>query len=124
MTRHPWRMLLLAICAGGWTAAWIITHLPPRDIPHMEVGDKVLHVTGYFLIALAFGALLAAYGVRSLRRAIIMITVMALYGVFDELTQPYFGRSADVMDWLADLHGTVLAVLVLQLLTTVIFKRR
>ncbi|MCE5280438.1 MAG: VanZ family protein [Planctomycetaceae bacterium] len=123
MTRRLWQKLLLVFCAGGWAAAFIVTHLPAQDIPSLQAGDKVLHVTGYFLIACAFGAVLIAHGVRPLRRAIIMIVTMGAYGIFDELTQPLFGRSADSIDWFADMGGTILAVLVLQTVTMFFRKK-
>lgn len=41
---------------------------------------------------------------------VLALTVLVLiYGAFDELTQPYFGRCCDIRDWFANLIGVLTA---------------
>lgn len=90
-----WRLLLL-----GYTAVQLtFTHWPPDDLPGapFPLFDKAVHFFGYAL----WGFIAAQLGPRPLPW---LIAGLAL-GAFDELTQPYFGRHADIADWLADAVG-------------------
>jgi VanZ family protein len=40
-----------------------------------------------------------------------VVLVIALYGTFDEITQPLVGRSRELLDWLADLTGALTATM-------------
>jgi VanZ family protein len=84
-----------------------VTHLPPAHLPATGVSDKVEHVTGYGLLA----TLVATTVMLHTRRVPVVMLVLSLaaFGAIDEVTQPIFGRTADVWDWAADLTGIVLA---------------
>ena len=99
-------------CGMLWVLACVATHIPAPALPlDMSAGDKTLHLIGYFVLTVMFVVTLKCYGVAMWRRAVIALVVMAVYGAFDEITQPLFNRGASWDDWLADLVGAVTAVL-------------
>ena len=106
------RSILIAICAVTWIGAFTATHLPPGDVPAMGPSDKVLHLAGYAVLATPLMLTLAALGRTRRRRIVFAVTVLLIYGIVDELTQPIFGRSAAIGDWLCDAAGTIGAVIV------------
>jgi len=59
------------------------------------VGDKIPHMVAYTVLAV----LMILLGVRGLLGVALLIAVASV----DELTQPWFGRSCTLGDWLADL---------------------
>jgi len=117
-----WRRLVLAACIIAWAGALAASHVPPADLPEIHVGDKTLHVCGFFVLTGLFWLTLALYGRRRLGRAALVLLVMPLYAALDELTQPWFRRTADVHDWLADAAGAALALLVAEA-AAAIFRR-
>ena len=123
--RYPERRhALLATCLTVWTAAIIATHIPPGRVPHMGVSDKLLHVLGYFVLASVFWMTLKGYRVNRLMRITCVLMGMLAYAAFDELTQPIFNRDANILDWLADVIGTVISVIGLETVLFIIQKWR
>jgi VanZ family protein len=109
---HRRRRLVLAVCVLAWASALTATHIPGPDMPDLHVGDKYLHVVGFLGLSGLFWATLTGYGKGTWVRLGLMLAVMPLYAAFDELTQPYFQRTADVDDWISDAAGTVAALIV------------
>lgn len=95
------RRLTLAALA----AAFVATHVP---LPHRGSGghwDKVAHVLIFAVLAgLAFLAQRAGRARESASFPLIF-ALAACYGAIDEITQPWFSRDADLLDWVADLCG-------------------
>lgn len=106
------RLLAAIMCGTLWAAALVATHVPRSQLPNLATGDKALHGMGYFVLASVFAATLAFHGLPLRRRSTVVLVVMPLYGAFDETTQPMFGRSASWGDYLADIVGILLAVIV------------
>lgn len=84
--------------------------------------DKLFHLLIYGLLGVLF---LLSFRYRSpgYSRKQIMTAVMlaSLYGMSDELHQSFVpGREADLLDWLADTTGALVAVLIL---ATLVKKR-
>ena len=97
---------LYALTALCWVGAFTLTHLPPGDMPPEIHGpDKVLHFVGYAGLAGTLYMTLRAAGYR--RAALIAVLICLNYGIFDECTQPLFGRDRELGDWVADACGTV-----------------
>ena len=102
--RRPTLVLLVY-----WLLAVVATHTPPfrthgPDEPPGLPWDKLFHFFGYATLAwLLMNALTRR---RRLGVSLLLaIGCVAVYGVVDELTQPPFGRHADVWDYAADLLG-------------------
>jgi VanZ family protein len=108
---------ILTVLVLTWLAAFTATHLPKGKVPTTGISDKRLHAAGYFLLAGAFVAALAARGVDRSRRVAAVVVTLALYGALDEVTQelPLINRHASFGDWLADMAGTAAAVIVCEL---------
>ena len=108
---HRNRRRLVWTTALIWTAAFVATHVPTKELPALIGTDKVLHAIGYAVLAGALLMTLTAYRVAPLRRIPFVIAVSVIYAGLDELTQPLVNRSAELGDWLADLTGAAAAVI-------------
>jgi len=107
------RILSALVCGTLWAGSLTATHIPPDGLPEIEhVSDKTLHMSGYVVLAVSLGFTLRFRGATARRVAIVLPIVMMLYGAFDELTQPLFGRHASWGDWLADIAGGVTGAVV------------
>jgi len=109
----PWSVL-----AVYWPLLFLSTHVP--RLPHIPLGpsDKVLHYLAYLILTLLFW--LARFGSQrpSLRKARLykIIILFSLYGALDEITQSFVGRCCDIEDWVADICGSLTALLLLYVL--------
>ena len=83
-------------------------------MPH--VSDKSLHFAGFVVITAVFLLALTVRNMAAFRRVLVAVFAMALYGAFDEITQPLVNRSASWNDWFADMGGAALAVVAWELL--------
>jgi VanZ family protein len=93
--------------AAAWAAIiFVLSSIPGRSFPQSKLFgyDKVLHATVYAVLgALCFMAIRRAWALRP-QWLIVAAGAMALaYGLTDEFHQLFVpGRSADLMDVLAD----------------------
>jgi VanZ family protein len=109
---------LLALATAGYAVALVVaTHYPrPQEIL-LRIGaggvaDKTQHVVAYTVLGLLAAATLASWNRLTFGNLVVLLGALALFGVFDEVTQPVFGRMADPADWVADCVGIVAGVLV------------
>lgn len=106
-----------------WITIFILTSLPSDRLPSLEVGDKLNHFLAFFVLGF-FLNLTLKYQTKfqSLKRNVLLITIIiaAGYGLLDELHQLLVpGRSAEVLDWVADFIGALTG----SLLAEFIYKR-
>jgi VanZ family protein len=118
--RHVFRPRL--VCAIVWSAAFVVTHLPPSRLPPPGLADYLLHAAGYLVLAVLLTWALAAGGRGLPRRALIAACAMIAYAAFDELTQPLVGRAAEWADALADAAGAALGIAAAE--TVLLLRRR
>src|SRR3954453_6522368 len=118
MTAQKNRAAYVVICqvvlAGYLLALLIGTHLPPGAplLPLFEGIDKVCHFSAYMILAgliattwqLAAGHLMSAH----LRWT---WAGVAILGAIDELTQIPVGRDCSFWDWVADIFGAAVGLL-------------
>lgn len=93
--------------AVAWAAAifWVSSQ-PTVPLPRVTNIDKLGHYAAYTVL----GALLAFATDRSRLPLLAAFVLGALYGISDELHQSYVpGRSADPLDWAADVAGVATA---------------
>ena len=107
-----WQRFLLYSCITLWVTAFTASHIPAKSMPPGPLSDKGLHFIGFFVLASCFGWTLLAYRHPRGRRIALVVSVMALYAAFDEITQPMFNRYGDVGDWFADMTGMIAAVII------------
>ncbi len=99
------------------------SHIPAPDMPDIGVGDKRLHLAGFFGLGILLWATLAAFGRRRRTRVGLVLTVLPVYAALDELTQPYFQRSCDLTDWCFDLIGAVCALVLAEVVWWFLSRR-
>lgn len=103
-----------------WIILFTATSIPAQSVPSFGVGDKFNHFFAYFILAILL-YLTLSFQEKSLflqlNAALLTIAVVLLYGVLDELHQMLIpGRSAELLDWAADVIGAICGVLIISFL--------
>ena len=98
------------LCVFMWVCAFTATHLPRGAVPQSGLSDKWLHTIGYFVLVAILVATLVVHGLPRRRRVLAVLVAVPLYAAFDEISQPLFGRSTSIHDWIMDLCGALLAL--------------
>lgn len=127
--RTGWPARLLATLAAGYAAllAFVTHHPKPQDLlGRNPPSDKLLHLCAYAILGSLVAAALAAAGRRSLRTLLVAAAAIALFAAIDEVTQPlpWFGRTADPLDWFCDLAGIVLGIATVAALAAAVRRLR
>jgi VanZ family protein len=81
--------------------------LTPKPLPllrNISFSDKIQHTAAY--LALAF-CVCAAFRRRGYAPVVLAVILCAAFGGAIEIVQPYFGRTKDLVDFLADLAGAL-----------------
>jgi VanZ family protein len=116
---------LLFVLLLYWAAMFIATHIPSDSMPRQSAGlDKVFHFAAYAALAFMAGLLFRSLGQWTWRGALAIFVLGALYAALDEWLQPYFQRSADVRDWLADVAGIVCGLIAFYLVERLVWPKR
>lgn len=86
----------------------------------LDVSDKIEHFGAYGLLSVFLYLNLYFQNKFEILKKFpgtFTILIASIYGLLDELHQLLVpGRSADVLDWLADFSGSILAVLIIRYL--------
>ncbi|MFA6186648.1 MAG: VanZ family protein [Phycisphaerae bacterium] len=98
-----------------WVGIFVATHIPvPRWAGNMGMSDKTMHFSAYML----FGFLLwfaVSFDQKADWRQFrpwLILAIVLLYGAADEFLQRFVaGRSADIIDFAADIGGIAAAML-------------
>lgn len=111
-----------------WMILFIATSIPTEYIPAVGVSDKFNHFFAYLglsvLLYFSFN-LQTKYEVMNKYPASLTIIIAAIYGAFDELHQMLIpGRSAELLDWVADFIGALAGVLIARFLYKIFSKDR
>lgn len=120
----PWRAAVTALYAAVLVLG---THLPDDHAAvttaiRLSGNDRAAHFLAFFgLATLVFGLCRVA---AKPHRVALWLFGLAAFGAVDELTQPWFGRSAEWFDWAADLGGVVTGLLAVRCLNRFIRSRR
>ncbi len=113
LRRHKYILLSLGLY---WPVLFIATHIPlPNLTEKTGMSDKTMHVLAYgILVFLAYLAI-SPYRRVNWKKMFPWLLVAAVvgYGAFDEWLQGKVGRTPDLMDLLADIGGTISALLIL-----------
>ena len=103
------------VLAVYWVALFVGTHIPnPQGILPPEVSDKTLHLTAYCGLALLFTLWVSTKRALGPKRCLLILLGLAAYGAADELLQmvPIINRHADALDWVADVIGVILGLVI------------
>ncbi|TKJ36647.1 MAG: hypothetical protein CEE38_10080 [Planctomycetes bacterium B3_Pla] len=110
--------ILLALC---WPALFVFTHIPiPQVIRRAGVSDKSLHFLAYLILAFLLWFAAGAGKRVNWRKTTpwwVLLIILA-YGILDEWSQGYVaGRSSDILDFVADLAGTITGLILFSVFT-------
>jgi VanZ family protein len=104
------RLLMIGLLVVYWPSIALGTHLPAQYAQQQwmeSAGDKLIHFASFLVLAFLL-TWCVMYRQPSLRRTIMVLGIVLLYGMADELTQMLVpSRHADIHDWLADCYGTL-----------------
>jgi VanZ family protein len=111
-----------------WLLILTLTSLPGNELPDIKINDKIEHFLAYgglgFLLYLSL-RVQDKYSLLKKLPWLFSILVVALYGAFDELHQLFIpGRMCDIKDWIADMIGVIIGVVIMALLIFVFDKKR
>ena len=101
-------VLAAALLAGYWCALFVATHVPlPDGLPGAGL-DKLYHAAAYAGLALLLSTVWSLRRPTSWKSYVLVVLLIAAYGALDEWIQMHVpGRSAELLDWTADLLGAV-----------------
>lgn len=103
-----------------WILLFTLTTLPTQSLPAVGVNDKLEHTLAYFgLSFLLYLTLLFQKKSVMLKKYAMLFTILIVlfYGVLDEVHQLLIpGRSCELLDFLADMLGGVLGIVVIKIL--------
>ncbi|HEX9252368.1 MAG TPA: VanZ family protein [Ignavibacteriaceae bacterium] len=99
-----------------WIILLILTSLPSSMAINMDVSDKIEHFGAYGLLGVFLYLnlfLQEKFALLKKYPATFTVIIASIYGLLDELHQLFVpGRSAELLDWLADFLGSLTAVLI------------
>lgn len=102
-------------------AICVLSLIPNRDVPLEEVSDKYRHAVAYGTFAVLLGC--SFLNLRWWTVPLAFVVAMTV-GVAMELVQPYFARSCDPMDALANAIGAAIGCVVLCGLASIYLRLR
>jgi VanZ family protein len=120
LTLQSRQKLILALLSFYWIILFILCHIPiPKVVYQAQVSDKTLHFVAYILLGFLLWFSLNPDTKVNWRKpsAWLVFFVIILYGIFDEVTQGYVGRSCDIMDFLYDVIGVVAGLILFSFLS-------
>jgi VanZ family protein len=95
-----------------WLLLAVATHLPKVPQPmELEVSDKWQHYVAYCGLAFLMTFWLAARRAPSWFALLCVLAAAMAYGALDEVTQPLFGRDAELLDFRADTLGAASGIM-------------
>ena len=117
LRRHKFVLIALGIY---WPVIFWLSHIPVPQIARQSgMSDKTMHLIAYF--ALTFLAWFAVSPYEKMqwhrKKVWLLLGIIICYAAMDEILQAYVGRSADMLDFAADLFGIFLALGLLSLLS-------
>lgn len=95
-----------------WIFLFTLTTLPtvPIDLG-FQWQDKVNHTIAFTILSFLIYNYLSILKYSRKKNIIITFIVIAIYAAFDELHQPYFGRICDIWDFVFDLIGGIIGII-------------
>lgn len=103
-----------------WPGVFILAHIPiPQLVYKAQVSDKSLHFLAYLVLVFLLWFAISPNKKVNWRKAAVwwVLFVAVWYGVVDEMLQSYVGRTCDIMDFFADLAGTLTGLILFSFFT-------
>ena len=107
--RMNWpRRASLAVLTVYWAALFVSTHWPRlQPILPLRHSDKFLHAAAFAGLAFLLALVWSLRGPFGWRQFLAVLAILAVYAAFDEITQPLMQRTAEQLDWIADVSGAL-----------------
>ena len=102
-----------------WPVLFVVGHIPiPQIVYKAQVSDKTLHLVAYLILAFLLWFAASPDKKIDWNKAAVwwVLLITAGYGGADEILQSYTGRSCDINDFLADLVGVALGLILFSFL--------
>ena len=115
LSRRQQVAVLAAATGLYWLAMFVGTHVPLRTTPthNPHSLDKLQHLAAFAGLAVLLCGLGTLTVISRWRRYVGVALVIAVYGMVDETSQLLVReRSPDVFDWLADMAGAALGIII------------
>ena len=104
-----------------WPGVFILAHIPhsAQLVYKAQVSDKSLHFLAYLVLVFLLWFAISPNKKVNWRKAAVwwVLFVVVWYGVVDEWLQSYVGRTCDIMDFFADLAGTLAGLILFSFFT-------
>lgn len=102
-----------------WIFLFIATTVSVETLPTPRVSDKLLHFAAFAVLVVLLDLTARIQSKNPWIKSnhfIFTYVLIMIYGAFDEIHQYFIpGRSADYMDWIADMAGAATGVILLHL---------
>ncbi len=95
-----------------WALIFTGTHLPSVPMPEVPYIDKVQHFVAFLGLAFLLAWAIPTSGRNPRTKMALAFLVAVCYGVVDEWTQQWVGRTSDLKDLAADSAGAFTGVIV------------
>jgi VanZ family protein len=106
-------LLFLVATAGYWLAIFGGTHARGDPFPGGGHQDKLAHFGAFAGLAILLCVSVACFRRMSAASYAAILGLIGCYGIVDELTQLLVkNRTADPLDWLADMCGVIVGTLI------------
>jgi len=118
-----WLARMLAAATVAYTLVLVFaTHHPKPEglIGPNAPSDKTLHFLAYAMLAILAAATLAMRGHWSARGVGSLAAGLTVFAALDEITQPFFSRDAEPLDWAYDCIGIAGGLLAVGLLVAIV----
>ena len=121
MTLPRRRKAILLALLVYWPVMFVVTHIPQisRWVAKAQVSDKTAHFIAYLVLTFLWWFTISPYTKVKWKKPTVWwsLLVIVWYGAFDEYSQSFFGRNADVSDFLANLASVLAALVLLSIFT-------
>lgn len=113
-------LLVYVPLAVYWGIIFTATSIPVDGLPKLfDAQDKFEHFLAYFILEVLLALTLHfqdKFSVLKLKPILYSLLFLSLYAAIDEIHQYFIpGRYADVLDWVADVIGGTIAILLLRI---------
>lgn len=115
--RHKYILWSLGIY---WPVLFVLTHIPvPTIAGQSGMSDKMMHLLAYLVLVFFVWLAISPYEkVRWNRAKVwIVLAIIVWYGVMDEWLQGKVGRQMELLDFLYNLAGAILGLVILSILS-------
>jgi len=116
LTVNPMRRILELVTLGYACILEVATHWPYDPAAYLRLmlrtgrppSDKSLHFVAYAILAALVWACTRLRGLAAPRATLAVIAMVAIWAAVDEVTQPFFYRAAEPLDWVYDMAGAAI----------------